>query len=74
MHITTESIIVFQQDCELIKWDEADYKDWQLMFPNLCVININEKTYSIPIFDLKRPRKHPHHTAYKLVQVNYTYN
>lgn len=38
------------------------------MLPNLCVINISEKTYSIPIFDLKRPRKDPHYTAYKLVQ------
>lgn len=44
------------------------------MLPNLCVININEKTYSIPIFDLKRPRKDPHYTAKELIQVNYTHN
>lgn len=46
MHITSENLIVFQQDCERIKKDEADYKDRQLTSLNPHTININEETYS----------------------------
>ena len=46
MHITSENLIVFQQDCQLIKKDEADYKDGQLMSLNLHMININVETDS----------------------------
>lgn len=46
MQNTSENLIVFQQDCELIKKDEADYKDRRLMSLNLQMININGETYS----------------------------